>query len=141
MANFIRLKINYNLENIESTAKQLIKSLNSKTLLLYGGMGVGKTTLIKALVKQLGSRDEVSSPTFSIINEYELENDKIYHFDLYRIKNIEEAYNFGIEDYLDSEHWILIEWPELIKPILSTNFNEIYLELNSKTERTLVLKD
>ena len=135
------MKINYNLENIESTAKQLIKSLNSKTLLLYGGMGVGKTTLIKALVKQLGSRDEVSSPTFSIINEYELENDKIYHFDLYRIKNIEEAYNFGIEDYLDSEHWILIEWPELIKPILSTNFNEIYLELNSKTERTLVLKD
>ena len=135
------MKINYSLENIESTAKQLIKSLNSKTLLLYGGMGVGKTTLIKALVKQLGSRDEVSSPTFSIINEYELENDKIYHFDLYRIKNIEEAYNFGIEDYLDSEHWILIEWPELIKPILSTNFNEIYLELNSKTERTLVLKD
>jgi len=135
------LEINYSLENVEDIANELIKNLKSKTLLFHGNMGVGKTTLIKSLVKQLGSNDEVSSPTFSIVNEYELGNDKIFHFDLFRIKNIEEVYNFGIEDYLDSEHWILIEWPELITTMLTTNFDEIFLKLDQKENRKLVLKN
>ena len=135
------MEINYSLENVEDIANELIKNLKSKTLLFHGNMGVGKTTLIKSLVKQLGSNDEVSSPTFSIVNEYELGNDKIFHFDLYRIKNIEEVYNFGIEDYLDSEHWILIEWPELITTMLTTNFDEIFLKLDQKENRKLVLKN
>lgn len=135
------MEINYSLENVEDIANELIKNLKSKTLLFHGNMGVGKTTLIKSLVKQLGSNDEVSSPTFSIVNEYELGNDKIFHFDLFRIKNIEEVYNFGIEDYLDSEHWILIEWPELITTMLTTNFDEIFLKLDQKENRKLVLKN
>nr|WP_034039853.1 tRNA (adenosine(37)-N6)-threonylcarbamoyltransferase complex ATPase subunit type 1 TsaE [Wocania ichthyoenteri] len=133
------MKINYELSEVEDVAKQLIKHATSKTLLFYGNMGVGKTTLIKAIVKELGSMDEVSSPTFSIVNEYETENVLIYHFDLYRINHIEEVYNFGIEDYLDSEHWKLIEWPEKIESILFEPFDVINIELSSENDRILKL--
>jgi tRNA threonylcarbamoyladenosine biosynthesis protein TsaE len=135
------VEINYQLEAIEMVAKQVINSLSNKTILLNGNMGVGKTTFIKAFVKALGSKDEVTSPTFSIVNEYELEHDKIYHFDLYRIHTIEEVYNFGIEDYLDSEHWILIEWPELIETILEDQFSVINIKLDSNNNRILTLKN
>ena len=124
------MKISYELNEIDNVVNQLIGHVKTKTLLFYGEMGVGKTTLIKTIVKQLGSEDEVSSPTFSIVNEYKLDDGKIYHFDLYRIKDLEEAYNFGIEDYLDSENWKLIEWPEKVKPILFDDFDTIHLELD-----------
>lgn len=137
----MKLEIDYQLIDLDIVVKQLLKKLKTKTILLYGDMGVGKTTLIKNLVKELGSYDEVSSPTFSIVNEYELKNDKIFHFDLYRIKNLEEAYNFGIEDYLDSNHWILIEWPDVVKPILNNDFDMIHLELNSENSRKLTIKN
>ena len=133
------METNYQLNGIEKVAKQLLSSLNSKVLLFYGNMGVGKTTLIKSIVKMLGSEDEVSSPTFSIINEYEAKDGIIYHFDLYRIKDIEEAYNFGIEDYLFSNNWVIIEWPDLIKNILPEPYDRIDLELNSDNSRTLKL--
>ncbi|AUP77284.1 tRNA (adenosine(37)-N6)-threonylcarbamoyltransferase complex ATPase subunit type 1 TsaE [Flavivirga eckloniae] len=126
------MEISYTLNEVENVAKQLIKNVKTKTLLFYGNMGVGKTTLIKTIVKILGSDDEVSSPTFSIVNEYHLNDDKIFHFDLYRINDLEEAYNFGIEDYIDSENWKLIEWPEKIEPILSDHFDRIDLELDSE---------
>ncbi|MGC1632293.1 MAG: tRNA (adenosine(37)-N6)-threonylcarbamoyltransferase complex ATPase subunit type 1 TsaE, partial [Gelidibacter sp.] len=105
------IEYKYSIENIESIASALLKEATSKRLLFYGEMGVGKTTLIKELSKQLGSRDHVNSPTFSIVNEYELKDGFIYHFDLYRIKDEEEALNFGIEDYLYSHQWVFIEWP------------------------------
>ncbi|MFI1773805.1 tRNA (adenosine(37)-N6)-threonylcarbamoyltransferase complex ATPase subunit type 1 TsaE [Thalassobellus citreus] len=133
------MKINYRLEEVDNVAKKLIMNINSKTLLLYGDMGVGKTTLIKALVKALGSYDDVSSPTFSIVNEYKLKDSRIYHFDLYRINDIEEAYNFGIEDYLYSNNWCIIEWPDIIKDILPNGFNKIGLTLNDDKTRTLKL--
>ncbi|WP_233586652.1 tRNA (adenosine(37)-N6)-threonylcarbamoyltransferase complex ATPase subunit type 1 TsaE [Formosa maritima] len=136
----MKLNIDYSINELQSVAKKLIKNLNSKTILLYGDMGVGKTTLIKAFVKQLGSFDEVSSPTYSIVNEYELKDDKIYHFDLYRIKDIDEAYNFGIEDYIDSNHWIIIEWPELIEELITNNFDSIVLKLNENNTRNIILK-
>lgn len=140
MQNSIKLNINYSKNELQTVAKQLITNLKSKTILLYGDMGVGKTTLIKEFVKALGSTDEVSSPTYSIVNEYELINDKIYHFDLYRIKDIEEAFNFGIEDYLDSNHWIIIEWPELIEDLITDNYNSIILSINENNTRNLILK-
>lgn len=133
------MEINYKLADIEEVAKQLIENLKTKTWLFYGNMGVGKTTLIKAIVKQLGCNDEVSSPTFSIINEYEINNDKIFHFDLYRIKDLEEAYNFGIEDYLDSNHYIFIEWPEKIESILTDELDKISIEIVSEENRKLSL--
>ncbi len=125
------MKICYELSEVEAVARQLVNNAKTKTLLFYGDMGVGKTTLIRAIVKVLGSEDEVSSPTFSIVNEYQLQNDKIYHFDLYRINDIEEAYNFGIEDYLDSENWKLIEWPEKIISVVSGHFDKIDLKLDN----------
>ncbi len=135
------MKIDYQLADVKEVAKQLLKSLKTKIILFYGNMGVGKTTLIKALVNEIGSKDEISSPTFSIVNEYELEDDKIFHFDLYRIKSIEEVYNFGIEDYLDSNHWILIEWPALIENLLDSNFDVIHLEIDKKNTRKLTLNN
>ncbi len=133
------MEISYKVNEIEDVAEQLIKNLKTKTLLIYGEMGAGKTTLIKAIVKTLGSKDVVSSPTFSIVNEYELKNDKIYHFDLYRIKDLEEAYNFGIEDYLFNNNWILIEWPEKIEGILLDDFDYINIKISSKNTRILSL--
>ncbi|WMI65135.1 tRNA (adenosine(37)-N6)-threonylcarbamoyltransferase complex ATPase subunit type 1 TsaE [Aestuariibaculum sp. YM273] len=134
------MEINYNLEQLDEVAQQIIKNLKTKTLLFHGEMGAGKTTLIKALIKALGSQDEVSSPTFSIVNEYELKDDKIYHFDLYRIKEAEEAYNFGIEDYLDSGYWNLIEWPDVIKDLLPSEFDILSIDIKEDNNRLLVLK-
>lgn len=135
------MEISYGIDEVEQIAKQLIENAKTKTLLFYGHMGVGKTTLIKTIVKVLGSHDEVSSPTFSIVNEYKLDDDKIYHFDLYRINDIEEVYNFGIEDYLDSDYWKLIEWPEKIEDILYDNFDKINIKLDSENNRILSLNN
>ncbi len=134
------MEITYCLDEVDDVAKMLIEAVDSKTILLYGEMGVGKTTLVKSMAKALGSRDAISSPTFSIVNEYEIENGLLYHFDLYRINDIEETYNFGIEDYLYSENWILIEWPELIKPLLNDKFNTVFLAEKSKKLRKIKLK-
>lgn len=133
------MEIRYQIQDIESVAKQVIKALTTKTILLNGTMGVGKTTFVKALVKVLGSTDDVSSPTFSIINEYELPNDLCYHFDLYRIKDEDEALQFGIEDYFSSTHWIVMEWPEKIPNLIPENVDIIELVLNKDHSRTLKL--
>jgi tRNA threonylcarbamoyladenosine biosynthesis protein TsaE len=135
------LEVCYELHDLERIAKDLISNARSKTLLFHGAMGSGKTTLIKAIVKVLGSEDEVSSPTFSIVNEYQLNDEVIYHFDLYRIKNEEEAYNFGIEDYLDSDNWKLIEWPDKIKDILFDDYDKITLETGTNNNRILKLNN
>ena len=132
--------IKYNLEEVDDVAKRLINSVTSKVLLINGEMGVGKTTLIKSIVKALGSHDDVSSPTFSLVNEYENEKKCIYHFDLYRVKTIEELFDFGIEEYLHTDSWCLIEWPELIKEYLSSDFNEINLTTNADASRSLEIK-
>ena len=133
------MEICYGINEVEQVAKQLIEQAKTKTLLFYGGMGVGKTTLIKTIVRILGSDDDVNSPTFSIINEYKLKDEKIYHFDLYRINDLEEAYNFGIEDYLDSEYWKLIEWPEKIESVLYDDFDSIEIKVDTENNRILSL--
>lgn len=135
------MEITYALNEVDIIAEKLIKVVDSKTILLQGKMGVGKTTLVKSIAKALGSKDDVSSPTFSIVNEYELSNGLLYHFDLYRINDIEEAYNFGIEDYLSSGNWIIVEWPDVIKPILNDDFCEVFLEEKTKELRIVKLKN
>jgi len=137
---FKKLKINYGIADVEEVATQLIKASKTKTLLFYGDMGVGKTTLIKTIVKALGSLDAVSSPTFSIVNEYKLHDGKIYHFDLYRIEDTDELYDFGIEDYLDADCWKLIEWPEKIETLLDNDFETIEIKQNPNNTRILEFK-
>ena len=133
------MELTYKITDIDFVAEELLKHLSSKTIVFKADMGVGKTTLIKALVKALGSIDVVTSPTFSIVNEYSLINDKIYHFDFYRIKNEEEALNFGIEDYLYKESWIFMEWFENIPNLLPKNYNLVHIKLNKNDSRTLKL--
>ncbi|MDG5491642.1 tRNA (adenosine(37)-N6)-threonylcarbamoyltransferase complex ATPase subunit type 1 TsaE [Psychroserpens sp. SPM9] len=133
------LDITYPIDAIESVAKQILSHVNSRTILFYGDIGAGKTTLIKSLVKLLGSSEDVSSPTFSIVNEYMLDDSSIYHFDLYRIKDEEEALNFGIEDYLYTSNWVFIEWPDHAKNLLPEDVNCIEITHIDKTSRSLKL--
>ncbi len=91
-------------------------------VLLQADMGAGKTTLVKAICHFLGIKHAASSPTFSLVNEYEWGEKKIYHFDLYRIKDVEELYDIGFEEYLDSGYLCLIEWPDLASELLPSEF-------------------
>jgi tRNA threonylcarbamoyladenosine biosynthesis protein TsaE len=133
------MELTYKIEDIDNVAEELLKHVSSKTIVFKADMGVGKTTLIKALVKALGSNDVVTSPTFSIVNEYKVFDESIYHFDFYRIKNEEEALNFGIEDYLFSDSWVLMEWFEKIPHLLPKNINIVTIKLNKNNSRTLKL--
>ena len=131
------MEYKFNVSDLPHIAKEILLKVSNKTLLFYGTMGVGKTTLIKEISKQLGVTDIINSPTFSLVNEYEIVNDKIYHFDFYRIKTEEEALDIGIEDYFFSEHWKLIEWPEKISNLLPPNSTKIEMDKNKNGTRTL----
>ena len=104
-------------------------------------MGTGKTTLISAIVKELGGIDVPSSPTFSIVNEYKVTNDTVYHFDFYRLKSQYEALDMGIEDYFHSGSWNLIEWPEKIVSLLPNNASVLELSLAKDNSRTLKISE
>lgn len=124
--------------DLPAAAEALFKIHSSKTkFLFYAEMGVGKTTFIKELCKQLGYTKEVQSPTYGIVNEYPLPNDNsIFHIDLYRLNNIEEALDIGIENYLyHSTAYCFIEWPNIIEPILPNNFIKINIETNLSNHR------
>jgi tRNA threonylcarbamoyladenosine biosynthesis protein TsaE len=113
-----------NIDCLPSSAAKFINYMNGKKIFAFeGNMGAGKTTFIKAICKELGVKDDVNSPTFSIINEYRssITDELIYHFDFYRINNIDEAQNIGVEDYFYSDALCFIEWPEKAKKLLPDN--------------------
>ncbi len=129
--------ITYSLEEINTVAKQLLEGTSASVFLFYGDMGAGKTTLIKALAKQLGVTHETSSPTFSLVNEYQGSKHNIYHFDFYRLENEEEALDIGFEEYLASNHYIFIEWPEKIASFLPENYKKVQIRETDVKQRIL----
>lgn len=133
----ISMKVNYTQNELPEIAKRILTNPSSKIFLFYGSMGVGKTTLIKELTQQLGAKESASSPSFSIVNEYEILDGLIYHFDFYRIETSQEAMDLGFEDYLYSDNYVFIEWPEKIATLLPNDAVKIHIEKNKNGSRTL----
>lgn len=133
------IEFTYHLKDIDAIAASVLEHFESKTILFNGAMGAGKTTFINALLKAMHSEDVATSPTFSIVNEYTVQNDKIYHFDFYRIESVEEAYNFGIEDYLNSNNWLFIEWPERIEELIPEDAQTITITDLKDSKKSLKL--
>ncbi len=130
-----------NIKDINKAARTFIDYMpEGNVIAFYGNMGVGKTTFIKALCEELGVEDEVTSPTFAIVNEYTCTNapSKIYHFDFYRIKKLEEVYDMGYEDYFYSDSLCLIEWPELIEELLPDDVTKVHIIEQSDGSRKIV---
>jgi tRNA threonylcarbamoyladenosine biosynthesis protein TsaE len=118
---------------------------NRKKIALYGEMGAGKTTFTKSFCKHLGVTQTTASPTFSLINQYSYVNvdgkaAMVYHLDLYRLRNIQEAFDLGIEDVLYDENYSLIEWPQLIEPILGEEVAVIHIKIIGKTKRSISIR-
>ena len=129
-------------EGLKNTAAKLIRQFpDNRIFALYGKMGAGKTTFIQAICNSLGSTDNVTSPTFAIINEYNTADlSSIFHFDFYRIENLEEAYDLGYEDYIYSGNYCFIEWPEMIESLLPENIVEVKIEVQEDESRLISAK-
>ena len=136
------MELTYTLQQIEQTAQAVVNAMkNNQLFAFYGQMGAGKTTLIKAICRQLGVQEEVNSPTFAIVNEYEGTNSAIYHFDFYRINRPEEALDFGLYDYFDSGNPCLMEWPECIEPLLPDDTIKIEIKVIDNNTRQIKMDD
>ena len=134
------MEIIFSLDEIRQVAKKILVEKPNKVILFHGVMGVGKTTLINALAKELGVNDATSSPTFSLVNEYQTDADLIvYHFDMYRLKSEIEALDMGIDDYLYSGNWCFIEWAEKIPNLLPDEYSTIHLIQTIDGKRNLRL--
>ena len=133
------MQIKYTQSEIDTVAKKIIQSANSKTIAFYAPMGAGKTTLIKAILKELGSIDKVSSPTFGLVNEYNDTRNEVlaYHFDFYRLEDETEALDMGFDDYLYADKWIFMEWPEKIPNLLPDTAQRITIEILDTTTRQI----
>ncbi|AHW59440.1 tRNA threonylcarbamoyladenosine biosynthesis protein TsaE [Draconibacterium orientale] len=129
--------------DLEIAAKELITAFsNDRVFAFYGKMGAGKTTFIQSVCRALGSDDNVTSPTFALINEYNTADlDSIFHFDFYRIKDIEEAYDLGYEDYIYSGSYCLIEWPEMIESLLPEKMVEVKIEVLEDNTRLITAQE
>jgi len=129
----------YQLNDLDSLATKLLGHFRSKIVLFSGEMGSGKTTLIKYLLKAMGSEDQTHSPSFSLVNEYLTAQGTVHHFDLYRIEDPTEVWDIGFEDYVSSNNWLFIEWPELIKDMIPSNYSIIDIKMVSESSRSLKL--
>ena len=131
----------FKLADIQNIAKEIINQSNHKVILFDGQMGAGKTTLIKALSKELGVIDVANSPTFSIVNEYKTEtNQTVFHFDLYRLEKGEEAYDMVSDEYFESGNWCFIEWKEKTPNLIPDEHHTIKFELIDENTRKIIFK-
>ena len=134
------MKINFSLYQLAEVAQKILDEKPNKVILFHGEMGVGKTTLIKQLCRNLGVTDATSSPTFSLVNEYETTaNQLVYHFDFYRLNKETEALDMGIDDYLYSGNWCFIEWAEKIPNLIPDSHSVITISLLEDGNRSLEL--
>tara|TARA_B100000575_G_C23109668_1_gene640851 strand:- start:1501 stop:1908 length:408 start_codon:yes stop_codon:yes gene_type:complete len=132
------MKIKFELSQLNNVSLEVKKQINNKIVLISGEMGVGKTTLIKELLSSMDVIDNVSSPTFSIINQYAtIKNEIIYHIDLYRIKDISDLDNIGFFEYLESGNYCFIEWGNIVEKLIDQDFNKFIL---TKKEKFRVIK-
>ena len=124
------------LEELDMVAEAVIESLDGRTVVAFDApMGAGKTTLISRIAALLGAEDSVTSPTFAIVNQYEGRDRTIYHFDMYRIERVEEALDFGSEEYLSSGELCLVEWPEKIEPLLPEDAMQVMIRVVDEDSR------
>ena len=130
------------LNELPAAAQNILDSIGSETVIaFYGEMGAGKTTLIKEICRQLGSQDNVTSPTFALMNEYRMApGQKIFHFDFYRIDSIAEVFDMGYEDFFYSGNLCLVEWPEKIKQLLPKNCLSVFITVENNLRTITVLK-
>ena len=134
------MEITFSLDEINDVAKKILEQNLNKVILFYGEMGVGKTTFIKSLAKEIGVYEATSSPTFSLVNEYQTSNFQvIYHFDFYRLNSEIEALDMGIDEYLYSGNWCFIEWAEKIPNLVPESHSVISISLLSDGSRSLKL--
>jgi tRNA threonylcarbamoyladenosine biosynthesis protein TsaE len=134
------MEIIFSLEEMREVAHKIIDENPNKVILFHGQMGVGKTTLIKALSLELGVQDSTSSPTFSLVNEYKISNNIfVYHFDVYRLQSEAEALDMGIDEYLYSGNWCFIEWAEKIPNLIPKDHSTIHLTITVDGKRHLRL--
>jgi tRNA threonylcarbamoyladenosine biosynthesis protein TsaE len=134
------MEIIFELDEIDAVTQKILSENPKRVILFNGQMGVGKTTLIKSLAKNLGVNNATSSPTFSLVNEYEITaNQYIYHFDVYRLKNETEALDMGIDEYLYSGNWCFIEWAENIPNLIPDEHSKIKIDILSDGKRHLFL--
>jgi tRNA threonylcarbamoyladenosine biosynthesis protein TsaE len=130
----------FSLDEIKNVARQVVASNPNKVILFHGEMGAGKTTFIKQLAKELGVTGATSSPTFSLVNEYETtSNQLVYHFDFYRLKHETEALDMGVDEYLYSGHWCFIEWAEQIPNLVPETHSVITIKELPDGRRALEL--
>lgn len=123
-------------EQLPGVARSIVNEIAGHNIcLIEGEMGAGKTTLIRELCKSLGVSDNVSSPTFSLVNEYKSSKGPVYHFDFYRINSLSEALDAGVEEYFYSGHPCFIEWPDIVRAILPEKFARVEIELGDNLQR------
>lgn len=125
----VKTYLSHSLDDLPQLVQEILGDcIDSKIFVFYGNLGAGKTTLIKTLCQQLGYKGDVTSPTFSLVNHYTTLEIDIYHMDLYRLKDEEEALEIGIEEYLYSGAYCFIEWPQVVIPLLDESYYKVQIE-------------
>ena len=134
-------QVKFTEDEIEDEARSLVDEIGDVNIILFKGeLGSGKTTLIKSMLKEIGVKDNITSPTFSVVNQYRISEILINHFDLYRLKSLKELDVIGFEEYLESGAVCFIEWPEIAMSRIVDNYKEIYIKFIDEKTREIILK-